>query len=679
MWVAHPDDGRILTANEAAWTHYGYAREAFLRLRVDDLRETAGPGAAPADQGIERALERHRTQSGAWIDVETASQWTELDGQRVRLVVVRDVTAERRAEAERRASEARLRAIFDHAAVGIALHDGDGFFVEANPAMERLFGYSVAELQTMRAVDLAASGASLAGVYNQTVEQRFTRRDGSALLGELTTSRIESAEFSGTIAMVQDVTERKRLEAELAHSARHDVLTGLANRALLRERAAAVLDPSNERRDAVALLFIDLDDFKTVNDSLGHAEGDRLLREIAHRLGEVTRGTDTVARLGGDEFAILLEDAPTADLALDAAAHVLTALRRPVALRGAEVVVGGSIGVARAADSEGVDALLRNADVAMYRAKQIGKGTAELFAPEMHSAVVDRLELEADLRASLAAGDLRVAYQPIVELATARAVGVECLVRWLHPQRGPVSPGVFIPLAEQTGLIVQLGRIVLREACRQGAVWLAAACASGREVPHGEAPFTITVNISSRQLLDDQLVGDVAAALAETGFDPRCLVLEITESVVMQRIDTALAHLHALKALGVRLAIDDFGTGYSSLAYLQRLPIDVIKLDKSFVDGVTRSARDAALVRTIIALGEMLGLRCIAEGVEHAEQRAHLESLGCTYGQGYLFAPALPPGGAELVLGLAGGGQDAGSGGRRGERRSAHSMVTAAS
>ena len=433
-------------------------------------------------------------------------------------------------------------------------------------------------------------------------------------------------------------------EAQLAYQAYHDPLTGLANRARFRLEVNRALARHGESYDAVAVLFLDLDHFKTVNDSLGHAVGDRLLAEVGRRLLHATRGCDTVARLGGDEFAVLLDQVRSDGDLLTVVERIFRAMRTPVALDRAEVLVGLSIGGARATAGDGAEELLRNADVAMYRAKQRGRGGYELFAPAMHAAVVERLELEADLRRALAepASELRLVYQPIVALDGERVVGLEALVRWEHPRRGMISPAHFIPLAEATGLIVPLGHWVLRTACRQAAEW-----GGGRAVRDGDgtsdasAPY-VSVNLSGRQLEDAALVDEVAAAVAGAGLDAARLQLEITENVIMHNTEATLRRLHAFRALGVRLAIDDFGTGYSSLAYLQRFPVDVLKIDKAFIDGVAHGGSNAALVRGIVGLASTLGLRCVAEGIEREEQAAELRAAGCEYGQGYLFARPLP-------------------------------------
>jgi predicted signal transduction protein with EAL and GGDEF domain len=354
---------------------------------------------------------------------------------------------------------------------------------------------------------------------------------------------------------------------------------------------------------------------------------------VAARLSGATRSRDTVARLGGDEFAVLLEDVDADGDVRAAAERITGAMAPPLLLDGREVRVGTSVGIARGAAGAGADELLRNADVALYRAKAAGKGTHALFSPEMHEAIMERLELETELRHALDRREFAVAYQPIVELRSGEVTGAEALVRWHHPRLGLVNPGAFVRLAEETGMIVPLGRWILAEACRQAVRWSALAGA-GR----GGAPVEVAVNVSGRQLTHPEFLGDVAAALGESGLPPAALVLEMTESVLIDDSEATLGPLRALKALGVRLAVDDFGTGYSSLAYLHRFPIDVIKLDKAFVAGIARGGRDAALARAVLSLGDALGLQTVAEGVETAEQRAHLRELGCRLAQGYLFA-----------------------------------------
>jgi len=423
--------------------------------------------------------------------------------------------------------------------------------------------------------------------------------------------------------------ENRTLEAKLVHQAFHDSLTGLANRVLFRDRLEHAIARS-ARGTRFALLLLDLDDFKTVNDTLGHGEGDRLLETVSGRLLRSSRGCDTVARIGGDEFAVLLEGLEHEDDVTTIVTRILEAMRHPVQLQGREVIVSASIGIVHPRGDERVDELLRNADVAMYRAKDDGKGRYAVFEPSMYAALLARLELEADLRQAMERGEFRVLYQPIVELESGLITGVEALVRWCRSCETDSASAAFVPLAEETGLIVPIGRWVLAEACRQGRQWQLAA--TNDIVP------MISVNVSARQLQDPGFANDVAMVLAETQFPPDHLILEITEGTLMSNTKPTIDRLYELKALGVQLAIDDFGTGYCNLSYLQRFPLDILKIDKSFVTHVAQNGGDSALASTIVGLATTLKLHTVAEGVEDVQQRAHLLELGCDYGQGYLFA-----------------------------------------
>ncbi len=447
---------------------------------------------------------------------------------------------------------------------------------------------------------------------------------------------------TGLSIYFRDITARKAVEAQLSFQALHDPLTGLANRVLLLDRLEHGLERRQRAdRSGLAVALLDIDDFKRINDTLGHAAGDQLLAEIAGRLRRAVRGYDTVARFGGDEFAVLIDGSSGHDEALAVVDRILPALRRPLLIEGQEIRLQASIGVVHAAIGDSAHDLLRNADVAMYRAKEAGKGRRVVFEPAMYADVVERRELEFELRAAVAdpaAFGLRLVYQPLVQLSDNRLIGTEALIRWQHASRGPISPAVLIPLAEETGLIVPLGLWVLRTACAEFAAWRARWAEAG--LPAASVPG-VSVNVSGVQLQQPGFVADVARVLAECAVPPERITLEITESVIMQDTEQTIATLHALKALGVMLAIDDFGTGYSSLAYLRRFPVDVLKIDKSFIDGVAGGASDAALARTIIALGDTLNLRTVAEGIEDSHQRSELRELGCAVGQGYLFSRPL--------------------------------------
>jgi diguanylate cyclase (GGDEF)-like protein/PAS domain S-box-containing protein len=428
-----------------------------------------------------------------------------------------------------------------------------------------------------------------------------------------------------------DITDRKALEEELQYQAFHDPLTGLPNRALFADRLGHALPRADRRRESVAVLFLDLDDFKTVNDGIGHEAGDELLVAVAQILQASVRPMDTAARLGGDEFAILLEDLADVHAAEAAADRILAALETPITIADREVVIGASIGIAGQTDkSDTVADIMRNADAAMYSAKRRGKGRHETFAPRMQEAVAERLELAEHMRKGLERGEFVVHYQPVVRLSDAAVTGFEALVRWHHPRRGLVMPGEFIAEAEDNGQIIAIGRVVLEEACRTARRW-------HDSWTDGPAP-TMSVNVSARQFRDPALCDMVADTLAESGLDPASLILEITETTIMEDSEMTRERLVGLKALGVRLAIDDFGTGYSSLSYLRQLPVDVLKVDKTFVDGIVAGGQAFALARVIVSIGQTLDLDTVAEGVELSSQALALREMGCEIAQGFHFA-----------------------------------------
>jgi diguanylate cyclase (GGDEF)-like protein len=478
---------------------------------------------------------------------------------------------------------------------------------------------------------LSASGGTAAHVEMRVKHRNDTYRWVEASI----TNLLDEPEVHGFVANFRDITDRKTLEDQLAHQAFHDPLTGLANRALLLDRIDHAL--ATTRRDPnqqVALLYLDIDDFKTVNDALGHEAGDALLGEAAARLAAGLRPGDTASRLGGDEFAVLLEGLPDCDLAYEIGARLLESLQTPFDANGEGVCINASIGIALSTGTEDAAGLLRNADLAMYRAKNEGKGRFEIYEAGMHAVVVDRMALKADIRRALAENEFEPHYQPIVDLETGRITGVEALARWNHPERGLVAPAGFIPMAEETGLIIPIGSLVLHRACADAAQWLNEFGA--------RAPQSISVNLSPRQIQDPGVVTDVELALSESGLEPGRLILEITESFLLDDTESAAVTLAKLKRLGVRIALDDFGTGYSSLTHLDRFPVDVLKIDKSFVDALgSDDGERSSLVSAIVNLGMMLGLHVTAEGIEGSGQLASLRSMGCELGQGFLFAKAM--------------------------------------
>jgi diguanylate cyclase (GGDEF)-like protein/PAS domain S-box-containing protein len=469
------------------------------------------------------------------------------------------------------------------------------------------------------------------------IEYRIVRPDGEvrSIHTRYEVVHDETGRPVRSVGTLHDITERKALEERLEHQAFHDPLTDVPNRTLFMDRLEHALARAGRSKDSVAVMFLDLDNFKLMNDSLGHEVGDRLLVAAAERLQSCLRPGDTIARLGGDEFTILLENIGGESGATRVAERITEALRAPFAIAGQDLFVTSSIGIALSSpDRDRPADLLQEADLAQYQAKSSGKACYEVFDPGMKTHALERLELGNELRQALERGEFKLCYQPKVELATGRFAGVEALVRWEHPERGLVSPSKFIPIAEETGLILSIGRWVLEEACRQAHEW--------QEQYPGASLSMVCVNLSAKQLQHPRIVEDIARVLRETGLDPCRLCLEITESVVMEDAPSTITTLQELKDLGVCLAIDDFGTGYSSLSYLKRFPVDFVKIDRSFIEELREDAGDAAVVSGIVALAHTLGMRVIAEGVETTGQLAQLRELGCDLAQGNHFREPLP-------------------------------------
>jgi diguanylate cyclase (GGDEF)-like protein/PAS domain S-box-containing protein len=561
------------------------------------------------------------------------------------------------ADLHRRQSEARFRSLVAHSSDLITVLDADGLITYQSPSIERLLGYRVDEVEGTRfdrllsetdrpllAQLIAIDGSGDAEAH--TIECSVSHRDGATLRFEVQhTDLLHDEHVRGIVLNCRDVSERKAFEEQLAHQAFHDPVTKLANRALFSDRVEHALMRTQRGVHEIAVMFIDLDDFKTVNDSLGHAAGDEVLQEVGRRLKIAVRPGDTVARFGGDEFAVLLDGVSGSSDAADAAARILRALDLPIEIEGKNVFPRASVGICLVGeDLETPEAaeLLRNADVAMYMAKRDSKGSYRVFEPTMHERVVERLELRSDLQHALTMDQLELHYQPVVRLVDREILGVEALVRWNHPTRGTIPPIQFIPVAEETGLIIPMGRWILETACREGARL--------RETFPRTEGLTMSVNLSVRQLQSETLVADVRQALEVTGLPAAALVLEITESLMLTDTDFAMMQLHELKALGIRLAMDDFGTGYSSLSYLSRFPVDILKMDRSFVG----AEENSTLTSAIIALGTSLSLEVVAEGIELPEQASSLEELGCELGQGFLFARPMDSDALTKFLTVAG-------------------------
>ncbi len=562
------------------------------------------------------------------------------------LVVVRQLLAVREnvrllAENAARQNEARFRSLVQHSSDVIIVTKPNGAMKFVSPSATRVFGYDPSQLVGQQVSNLlhpddreraAAFFRDAARTPDVTgpVEWSFRQPDGSWLHAEiLATNLLRDPTVRGIVLNTRDVSERKRLEEQLTHQAFHDPLTGLANRALFRDRVSHALALAQRQGHPITVLFLDLDDFKKVNDSLGHSEGDRLLIAAAERFLCCARAADTVARLGGDEFAVLIEDVAGSDGRTGLLERLSAAMAHPFTLSGNQIQVTASIGVATATGDETTDDLLRNADVAMYAAKRRGKGRSETYESRMYADLRERLEMEAALRSAIERNELALHYQPIVDIKTGAVYGLEALLRWDHPHYGHLLPQHFIPLAEETGLIVRLGRWVLSESCRQIQRW--------RHL-FPKLHLSVSVNISGRQLQDAGIAEDLQAALAASAVSPHVVILEITESVLMQQTESVLERLRQLKGIGVRLAIDDFGTGYASLSYLKRLPVDCLKIDRSLVKGVGYETEDTAIIRAVAGLAHNLGITVTAEGIETQDQLVQLRAVGCDQGQGYFFA-----------------------------------------
>ncbi len=545
-------------------------------------------------------------------------------------------------EVHRRRGEARFGSLVRHASDLITVLDPELRVTYQSPSVERVLGYSSEEVIGRPFTDLVCrtdrtrlerlvSEAIAADEEAKALECSLLQKDGGARQFEiLFTNLLTDEHVGGFVLNARDVSERKVFEDELTHQAFHDTVTGLANRTLFSERVRHAIARGQREKRSLAVIFLDLDDFKTINDSLGHAAGDEVLVEVARRLDATIRGADTAARFGGDEFAVLLEDVKDSQHAADTAQRILEALSAPTRAGHKELALRGSLGISVAVhdDVRNAEELIRDADAAMYIAKRDGKGTYRLFEPRMHEGVLARLELRTDLQRAIATDQLELHYQPVVRLADASVVGVEALLRWRHPERGTIAPGDFIPIAEETGLIIPIGRWVLREGCRHAQRIL-------RAMP-GER-YSMAINLSLKQIQHSDIVADVRDALADSGLAAEQLTLEITESVLMHDTELAVERLEDLKALGVRLALDDFGTGYSSLSYLSRFPVDILKMDRSFLrEGSSPNAN--GLATAVVGLGATLSLEVVAEGIEEEEQWHALRELGCGFGQGFLFA-----------------------------------------
>ena len=659
MWVQDPDTLRILAVNDAAVRQYGWTRPQFLAMTVLDLLPPDDHAqfleellaGHPAGSGTGPARRRHRTRDGAVLTVEVQTDPVALPGRRGMLTVARDVTEHEELHAALETIGDQLREAEVVAKVGIWEWDIPADRVRWSDELYRIFGLSPQAFPGTYQGYLAAVHPDDRALVRSTVERslrtlepfEFAHRcvlpDGTVrwlqCRGRVRSIDGRPVRMTGA---AQDVTSQREAAEALSQLALHDPLTALPNRSLFMDRLDQALCRLDRRDRVLAVLFVDLDRFKAINDRFGHAAGDETLMAVGGRLREVLRPDDTLARLGGDEFVVLCEDLEDDRAAVRVAERVLAALERPILSGDHAVVSTASIGIALTRRSDTTpDALLRDADMAMYRAKETGRNRIEVFDNSARLRSQARVQTAEELRQAVDSGQLRVVYQPIVHLGQATPAGVEALVRWQHPRRGLLTPAEFIQVAEDTGLVVPLGAWVLRQACRDLTEIL------DRGTVGGSSELVMSVNLSARQLSAPGLVEMVERILAEYGLAPWRLCFEITESVLMDDVDLAIPVLSKLREIGVRLAIDDFGTGYSSLGYLRRFPVDIVKLDRAFVAGLGSDSAADAIAAAVINLGHALGLSVIAEGVETEDQLTVLQALGCDRAQGYLWSPPQAP------------------------------------
>jgi len=627
--VIEPRAGLVLDANPRASEVYGVPRERLLGSSAHRLWSDAGVARAAIARG--RRFETLLRVGSREMVLEVSASSVRWHGEQAVLLLSREVTQRMRVLDALRASEERYRVLFENNPQPMWVEDAEtGGFLAVNAAAVRHYGWPREQFLRMTSADLRLDPSAAADQRNGSpAVERHRTASGEAHDLELSVHEVVFEGRHALLVAATDVTARRKAQARLLQAAFYDPLTGLPNRALLKDRLEVAFARAQGREAArFAVLFLDLDRFKLVNDSLGHRAGDELLVQIARRLESCRRAGDTVARLGGDEFTLLVEGVNNEEEAIAVAERVHRALAPPFLVEGHEVFAGASIGIALGGPgTERVEHLLRDADTAMYRAK-VRACRHAVFDSSMHERVMAALRLENELRRALERGEMRVHYQPIVDLSAGRTVGVEALVRWEHRERGLVPPGEFIPLAEETGLVVPLGRWVLDEACRALSV-----------LPE---PLTLAVNLSGRQLLQPEFCDQLRETLARCKLDPARLRLELTESLLIGNGAAAVQALVNLRATGVRLCIDDFGTGYSSLSYLHELPIDALKIDRSFIAAMAEDGRKTKIVQTILLLGKGLGIEVVAEGVETPDQVELLRQLGCERGQGYFFARPAP-------------------------------------
>jgi diguanylate cyclase (GGDEF)-like protein/PAS domain S-box-containing protein len=655
MIVVADGEGRLTYVSPSFTEQLGYepseAKSLFggELIHPDDyarLVTSFDPAPAPHQPVSFEARVRTADQTWRWFDITITNL---LDDPDVAGIVsnLHDITEAKASEAALRDAEERFRTSFDEAPIGMILVSRRGRIIQANQAFCQIVGRSQealtgASVQALthpddRQVSLTWMNRLLSGeVDDYQIEKRYLHADGRAVWASLHASFVRDPEGNAlyAIGQIEDITERRAMSALMAHAAIHDPLTDLPNRVLFTDRLELALARPVRSPRHVAVVFMDLDHFKLINDTMGHEGGDQLLRGVAARIRDSVRPGDTVARFGGDEFTILFEDVADAVAAREAAGRTLKALAAPFELDAGEIFVSASMGIALSGAGHDTPAmLLRNADAAMYRAKERGRGGIELYDAHEDPWTVRRLQTGNDLHRALERDEFELHYQPFVDLHTTTLVGVEALLRWRHPTRGLLAPGEFIDLAEDSGLIVPLGYWVIGEACRQAVKWRELRALAGQEAWR----LMMSVNVSPRQLMERNFASRLIEIVDGTGMHRDTILLEVTETTVMRDPDQAIAILETLRAQGMHICIDDFGTGYSSLSYLKRLPVESLKIDRSFVDGLGQDGEDTAIVRAVIGMADSLNILCVAEGVETDQQVDALRSLGCPIAQGFLF------------------------------------------
>lgn len=660
MWVFDLDSLRFLAVNRAAIRQYGYSEEEFLGMAITQIRpeETVPDLMRDLSQrrtGLqEREVWKHRRKDRTLLDVEIVCHDLEFHGARAMLVAAYDVTERQQAQEAARQAEERYRAIFDNAVVGIFQHAPDGRPLRINQAFARMHGYDSPE-QLLREVPNAAAqlfvtpermmeicqAAAEQGIV-RGAEVELYRKDRSRFWVMVNLRAIRDPQgalvmFEGT---AEDISHRKAAEAQVSFLAYHDALTGLPNRELFKDRLENALAGARRKKERLAVMFLDLDRFKNINDSLGHSCGDEVLKAVAGRLRQCARQQDTVARLGGDEFLILLRDLREDGEAEDVARRVVEAMAQTFLVEGRALSTGGCIGISVFPEDGGdSETLIRNADAAMYCAKEEGSNRVRIFTGDMTSRATARLTVESALRAALEADEFFLLYQPQVEIASGRITGIEALLRWQHPVQGVVRPGDFIPIAESSGLILPIGEWVVRATCAQLAQWR----------DQGRRVTPVSVNVSALQFRQEGFCGLIRSALNDAGLPAQALELELTESLLLSSADMIQPVLEELRGMGVTLAIDDFGTGYSSLSYLKQFRVGTLKIDGSFIRGLGTDRDDEAITTAVVRMAKSLNMRVVAEGVETARQAEFLRALGCDAMQGYWISHPLP---AEEIAAL---------------------------